>query len=70
MFQTPSELQILGLYLPPAFLMCMLGLLCALAISQLLNWVGLSRLFWHPPLAFVALWVLATSLIGLLLISP
>ena len=70
MFQSPSELQIFGLYLPPAFLVCTLGLVSAIAITQLFNRLGVSRLFWHPPLAFVALWVLAASLIGLLLITP
>ena len=47
--------------LTPLFLICLLGLLGTLAITQVLNWTGLSRLFWHPPLAFVALWVLASS---------
>ena len=70
MFDTPAELQILGFYLPPAFLVCMAGLLIATAVAQLLNWSGLSRLFWHPPLAFLGLWVLAASLIGLLVMSP
>jgi hypothetical protein len=70
MFHAPSELQLLGLYLPPFFLVGVLGLLGTLAITQLLNWTGLSRLFWHPPLAFVAMWVLASSLIGILLIAP
>jgi hypothetical protein len=65
MFQTPSEVQILGIYVPPFFLVCLFGLLCTLAITQVLNWTGLSRWFWHPPLAFVAMWVLASSLIGL-----
>jgi hypothetical protein len=30
----------------------------------------MSRFFWHPGLAFVALWVLMTSLIGLTVIPP
>ena len=70
MFQTPSEVQLLGIYLPPFFLVCMLGLLFSLVVAQLLNWTGLSRMFWHPPLAFLGLWVLASSLIGLLWIVP
>ncbi len=63
-------MQLLGVYLPPFFLVCLLGLLCAVGISQVLNRTGLSRLFWHPPLAFVAMWVLASSLIGLAIIAP
>lgn len=70
MFRTPSEVQLLGIYLPPFFLVCAFGLLCALVISQILNWSGMNRWFWHPPLAFVAMWVLASSLIGLMIIAP
>jgi hypothetical protein len=70
MFLIPSEVQFLGIYLPPFFLVCLFGLVCAVVITQFLNWMGLSRLFWHPPLAFVAIWVLASSLIGLAMIAP
>ena len=70
MFHTPSEVQLLGIYLPPLFLICTLGLVGTVVITQVLNWTGLSRLFWHPPLAFVAMWVLASSLVGLVLIAP
>ena len=70
MFDTPAELQLFGVYIPPLFLVCLLGLVCALAASRTLNRCNLSRCFWHPPLAFFALWVLASSLIGLLLIAP
>lgn len=70
MFQTPSEIQLLGIYLPPFFLVCVFGLLCTVVITQILNRTGLSRWFWHPPLAFVAMWVLASSLIGIVIIAP
>jgi hypothetical protein len=70
MLQTPSEVEILGIYLPPFLLVCMIGLVFSVAAAQLLNWTGLSRLFWHPPLAFLALWVLASSLVGLVMIAP
>ena len=70
MFQNPAELQLFGVYLPPFFLVCLLGFGCAVATSRMLNRTGLSRLFWHPPLAFFALWVLASSVIGLVLIAP
>jgi hypothetical protein len=70
MFQVPSEVQMLGIYLPPFVLVCMFGLAISIAVTQFLNWTGLSRMFWHPPLAFVGLWVLASSLIGLLWIAP
>ena len=66
----PSDVQILGLYVPPLFVAIAAGLLCAIVLARLLNRTGLSRLFWHPPLAFAALWLLATALVGLILISP
>ncbi|QDT48958.1 DUF1656 domain-containing protein [Symmachiella dynata] len=70
MIQIPSELQFLGIYLPPFFLVCLFGLFATVAITQILNWTGLSRFFWHPPLAFAAMWVATSSLIGLVMISP
>ena len=66
----PSEVQILGFYFPPLFVAIAAGLLCAIVLARLLNLTGLSRFFWHPPLAFAALWLLATALVGLLLIAP
>lgn len=66
----PSEMNILGAYVPPVFVAIVAGLLCAMACAKLLNMTGLSRFFWHPPLAFAALWLLATALISLFLISP
>ena len=70
MFQTPAEFQLFGVYLPPLFLVCLLGLLCTVTAARTLNRTGLSRIFWHPPLAFFAMWVLASSLISLVLITP
>jgi hypothetical protein len=66
----PSEVQILGVYFPPLFVAIQAGLLCAMAITRLLNQTGLSRFFWHPPLANAALWLLATALIGFFIITP
>ena len=67
---TPSEVQILGVYFPPLFVAIVIGLLCAMVVAQLLNRTGLSRFFWHPPLANAALWLLATALIGYFIITP
>ncbi len=66
----PSEVQFLGVYFPPLFVAIMAGLLCAMVVTQLLNLTGLSRIFWHPPLAYAALWLMATALFGLLIIAP
>ena len=67
---TPSEIQILGVYFPPIFVAIVVGLLSALGLARLLNLTGLSRFFWHPPLAFAALWLLSTTLVGLIFIAP
>jgi hypothetical protein len=66
----PAEMQILGVYFPPLFVAIVGGLLGATLAAGLLNLTGLSRFFWHPHLAYAALWLLATSLIGLLIIAP
>jgi hypothetical protein len=66
----PSEVQILGVYFPPLFVAIVAGLLCAMLITRLLTQSGLSRFFWHPPLANAALWLLATALIGGFIITP
>jgi hypothetical protein len=67
---TPSEIEILGVYFPPIFVAILVGLLCAIGLARLLNWTGLSRFFWHPPLAYAALWLLSTALVGLIFIAP
>jgi hypothetical protein len=66
----PSEIQILGLYFPPLFVAIVAGLVVATLVAKLLNQSGLSRFFWHPPLANAALWLLATGLVGLFIITP
>ena len=66
----PSEVQILSVYFPPLLVAIVAGLLCAMLVTRLLNQSGLSRFFWHPPLANAALWLLATALIALFIIAP
>ncbi|WP_424489582.1 DUF1656 domain-containing protein [Pseudomonas sp.] len=68
--RVPSEVSLDWIYFPPFFFTVLFGFIGALAIARLLNWTGLSRFFWHPGLAFVALWVLTTSLLGLFVIPP
>ena len=66
----PSEISFQSVYFPPFFFTIVLGFICAMGTAKLLNATGLSRFFWHPGLAFVAFWVQATSLVGLLLVLP
>ena len=66
----PSEIQFLGLYFSPLFVSILAGLVCAVIVAKQLNLTGLSRFFWHPPLAYAALWLLATALINLFILRP
>ena len=60
----PSEIDIVGIYLPPALLAGILGVAAALLTALLLNRYRLSRFFSFPPLVFLALAVIYTCLIG------
>lgn len=70
LLRPPSEVHLLGVYAPPFLFVCLLGFLIAFGAARLLNWAGWSGLFWRPPLAFLAIWVLASSLLGLALLAP
>jgi len=69
-FADPSEISLGWAYIPPILLDVLLGLICAYVIAAVLNATRLSRFFVHPPLAFIGLWVLATSLLGLFVLPP
>jgi hypothetical protein len=66
----PTEISFDWVYFPPFFFTVVLGYFCAFAVTRVLNATGLCRFFWHPGLAFVAFWVLLTSLIGLMFLPP
>jgi hypothetical protein len=66
----PSEISFEWIYCPPFLLTVLLGYLCAFGLTRLLNTTGLHRFFWHPGLAFLAIWVLLTSVIGLVALPP
>jgi hypothetical protein len=66
----PSELPVGGMYLPPALLLGLLGLAAAWVVTKILNRTRLSRFFWNPPLAFLAIWALMSAVIGLSLLAP
>jgi hypothetical protein len=70
LFGAPSELTIAGIYFPPALVVALLGLIAAWGAGKVLNRTRLARFFWYPPLAFVAMWVLFSALIGLLFLAP
>lgn len=60
----PHEFSIAGVYLPPLLVAAILGVLAAWGVVLLLNRYRLSRYFYQPPLVFVALVVIFTSLMG------
>ena len=62
------ELSIGGVYFPPLLFASLFGTLAAALIARSLNYLGLSRYVWHPPLFFVALAVICTGLIGMFII--
>ena len=66
MFGVPHEISILGVYFPPMLLAAMPGVAAAGLTAVLLNRYRLSRFFVYPPLVFVSLSILYTSLIGAL----
>ena len=64
----PSEFAIGGVYFPPLLLAGILGVTAAVLTAFLLNRYRLSRLFFYPPLVFLALAIIYTSVIGTFLI--
>jgi hypothetical protein len=58
----PHEIAIGGVYFPPLLVAAVIGVLAAWATARLLNRYRLSRLFWYPPLVFLALVVVYTTL--------
>ena len=66
----PAEVAFGGVYFPPLFFVIIMGVISAYGVTVVLNRTGVSKYFWHPPLAFMALILLMTALIGLIIFSP
>ena len=66
----PSEVSWGWIYLPPVLFVIALGAVSAWIITRILNRTGLSRFFWHPPLAMLGLVALMSALIGLFVLAP
>ena len=66
MLGIPHEVSISGIYFPPMLLAGILGVAAAALTAVLLNRYRLSRFFAYPPLIFVSLSIIFTSLIGVL----
>jgi len=66
----PSEVSWGWIYLPPVLFVIALGAVVAWILTRFLNRSGLSRFFWHPPLAMLGLTALISALIGLFVLAP
>jgi hypothetical protein len=64
----PSEFAIGGVYFPPLLLASVLGVLAAWVMAMLLNRYRLTRVFFYPPLVFLALAVIFTGVVGTFII--
>ena len=60
----PAEFTIYGVYLPPLLIAFVIGGAAAYITAKLLNRYHLSRYFFYPPLAFVAMVVIYTLFFG------
>lgn len=70
LFEIPAAVSLGFFFVPPIFIDMAVGLLLAWLIARLLNRTGLSRFFWHTPLAFLGFVVLMSSLFGILVLPP
>jgi hypothetical protein len=60
-----AEIRFGDLLVPWALVIGTTGFLLAWLVVAILEYTGLSRYLWHPPLFFVALVVLFASLTGI-----
>jgi hypothetical protein len=68
--EVPSAVSLGLFFVPPIFIDIAVGLLLAWLVARILNRTGLSRFFWHTPLAFLGLVILMSSLFGILVLPP
>jgi hypothetical protein len=66
MLGVPHEVSITGVYFPPMLLAAFLGVVATWLTVVMLNRYRLSRFFVYPPMIFVALTIIYTSLVGAL----
>jgi hypothetical protein len=64
----PHEFAIGEVYLPPLLVAAFLGLIAAMLTARLLNRYRLTRYFFYPPLVFLSLVAIYTTIIGTFII--
>jgi hypothetical protein len=65
----PHEFSIGEVYMPPLLVAAFLGLIAAILTARLLNRYRLTRYFFYPPLVFLALVAIYTTIIGTFIIG-
>ena len=60
----PHEFSIGEVYMPPLLVAAFLGLIAAILTARLLNRYRLTRYFFYPPLVFLALVAIYTTIFG------
>ena len=65
---TPHEMHIGEVFFPPLVVAVRLGLIAATITGKLLNKYGLSKYFFFPPIAYIALFVIYTIVFGWIII--
>jgi len=68
MIYIPHEFSIGEVYMPPLLVAAFLGLIAAMLTARLLNRYRLTRYFFYPPLVFLALVAIYTTIIGTFII--
>jgi hypothetical protein len=69
MWDFPREFFIGSVYLPPLLIVSIMGVLAASFTVRVLNQYRLSRFFFYPPLAYLAIAVIYTGFFGTFLIK-
>ena len=65
----PHEFAIGGVYMPPLLVAAIFGVIAALLTTRLLNRYRLSKYFFYPPVASLALIIIYTVFIGTFIIG-
>ena len=68
--QVPHEVSLGWVYFPPLAVVILFGIAAAWILAIVLNRTGLSRYFWHPPIAFLGFVLIMSSLFGLFILFP
>jgi hypothetical protein len=64
MMPIPHEFALGGVYLPPLLVAATIGVVASFATAHLLNQFRISRIFFYPPVVFLALAVIYTISFG------